>query len=119
MTLLMPSYTYEIPVHVGTHGWEILRLAVEKHSFPPPASKPSLKIAFLWTHGTGFHKEMLHPLMRRFSDQLRPIPRYNNVHFDFFAWDHRYHGDSAMASKDAPLPHSGKAVIYIVRAIIT
>ncbi|KAI8145579.1 Alpha/Beta hydrolase protein [Fennellomyces sp. T-0311] len=106
MTLLKPLYTYQIPVHIATQGWDVLRLAVEKHCFPPPALKPRYKIAFLWTHGTGFHKEMLHPLMRRFIEQLRPIPRYSDIHIDFYAWDHRCHGDSARLSKDAAWPRS-------------
>ncbi|KAI9492141.1 Alpha/Beta hydrolase protein [Zychaea mexicana] len=93
---LIPAQTYEIPVHPSTEGYDVLRIAVEKHTYPAPRPLPAnLRIAFLWTHGTGFHKEMMHPIMRQFAAQLRATPKYNKVEFDFISWDQRNHGDSA------------------------
>ncbi|KAI8147519.1 Alpha/beta hydrolase fold-1, partial [Fennellomyces sp. T-0311] len=76
-----------------TNGHDVLRLSVEKHEFP--VKHPLTKIALLWSHGTGFHKEMLHPLMRRFLHYLRSKAEYDHIHVDFISWDSRNHGDSA------------------------
>ncbi|KAI8145577.1 Alpha/Beta hydrolase protein [Fennellomyces sp. T-0311] len=95
MTRLVPVLTTAIPVHPSTVGSDIQRLAVEKHEFPAPTQPATAKVAFLWSHANGFHKEMLHPLMRRTLDQLRTLPRYNQTDFHFYAWDSRNHGDSA------------------------
>ncbi|KAI8146537.1 Alpha/Beta hydrolase protein [Fennellomyces sp. T-0311] len=92
---LTPKKTYDIPVHPSTEGYKELRLIVEKHEFPVVDQSFRRKIAFIWTHGSGFHKELLHPLMRRFIARLRSIYKYNDVHVDFIAWDKRNHGDSS------------------------
>ncbi|KAI9492137.1 Alpha/Beta hydrolase protein [Zychaea mexicana] len=100
MVRLVPALTTDIPVHPGTVGSEDQRLVVEKHEFPAPSQPVKTKIAFVFSHANGFHKEMLHPLMRCTIDQFRELPQYNQTHFDFYAWDARNHGDSARLNKD-------------------
>ncbi|KAI8145903.1 hypothetical protein BJV82DRAFT_510853 [Fennellomyces sp. T-0311] len=95
MTRLIPVLTTDIPVHPSTAGSENQRLVVEKHEFPAPVQPHTSKVALLWSHANGFHKEILHPLMRRTLAQLRELPQYNQTDFHFYAWDSRNHGDSA------------------------
>ncbi|KAI9495239.1 Alpha/Beta hydrolase protein [Zychaea mexicana] len=96
MTRLTPTYEGVISVHPITTNHDTMRLAVERHEFPPPSgSSATARIAFLWSHGSGFHKELLHPLMRRFIERLRSKSVYESTHIDFIAWDNRTHGDSA------------------------
>ncbi|KAI8138864.1 Alpha/Beta hydrolase protein [Fennellomyces sp. T-0311] len=95
MARLEPTQVYTIPVHPSAHGYDVLQLVVEKHVFPATCSPARLDIAYLWSHGTGFHKEILHPLMRRTIAKLRSLPNYDYVNIDFIAWDMRNHGDSA------------------------
>ncbi|KAI8145904.1 Alpha/Beta hydrolase protein [Fennellomyces sp. T-0311] len=95
MARLVPALTKFISVHPSTAGSDIQRLVVEKHNFPAPTQPPESKVAFVWSHANGFHKETLHPLMRRTLAQFRTLPRFNQTDFDFYAWDSRNHGDSA------------------------
>ncbi|KAI8145578.1 Alpha/Beta hydrolase protein [Fennellomyces sp. T-0311] len=95
MARLTPTETFHMPVHPATEGHEYLRLAVDLHKFPAASHPVQGSIAFFWAHGTGFHKELLHPLMRRLINELRSTPIYNNIDIDFISWDMRNHGDSA------------------------
>lgn len=91
---LTPTRTFSVPASPKSEGYETQRVAVELHHFA--ATKPrNLAWGFLWAHGTGFHKEFLHPLMRRFANYLRSQPQYDSIDIDFIAWDARNHGDSA------------------------
>jgi hypothetical protein len=91
---LIPTSTHIIPVHPSTDGWEKQKLVVEKHEFAA-TSNANRKIAFLFSHSNGFHKESFHPLMKRFIDQLRKLPEYDQTDITLVAWDSRNHGDSA------------------------
>ncbi|KAI7877493.1 alpha/beta-hydrolase [Lichtheimia hyalospora FSU 10163] len=95
MTRFTPDQVNTIPVHPASQGFDTHHLAVERYSFQA-ASQPAISsIAFVWSHGTSFHKEMLHPLMKRFLDALRRLPQYERIDFVFYGWDSRNHGDSA------------------------
>lgn len=94
MPRLVPAEYHFIPVSAVTEGHDVQRLAIEKHIFP--ALKPARqRIAFLWSHSNGFHKESLHPVMRRFLSNLRSKSGLDDVDVHFIAWDARNHGDSA------------------------
>ena len=95
MARLIPALTKFISVHPSTAGSDIQRLVVEKHSFPAAEPPAKSKVAFVWSHANGFHKEILHPLMRRTLTQFRTLSRFHRTDFDFYAWDSRNHGDSA------------------------
>lgn len=95
MTRLTPDQVNAIPVHPASQGFDTHHLAVEKYSFQAPLQPAVSSIAFVWSHGTSFHKEMLHPLMKRFLDALRRLPQYEQIDLVFYAWDSRNHGDSA------------------------
>ncbi|KAG0168789.1 hypothetical protein DFQ28_001927 [Apophysomyces sp. BC1034] len=94
MAYLTPVTTFDIPASPKTEGYNVQRLVVERHQFAAPKTSQQ-KWCFLWSHSNGFHKESLHPLMRRFRDYLRSQPIYDYIDFDFVAWDARNHGDSA------------------------
>lgn len=90
---LKPTSTHIIPVHPSTDGWEKQKLVVDRHEFPVKSA--NRKIAFLFSHSNGFHKESFHPLMKRFIDQIRSKSEYDQTDITFVAWDARNHGDSA------------------------
>ncbi|CEI98162.1 hypothetical protein RMCBS344292_12279 [Rhizopus microsporus] len=100
---LNPASTYTIPVHPATEGFDVQKLAVEKHEFPAPAPATQ-KIAFLFSHSNGFHKESLHPLIRRLKDNLRAMKEYEHTDIHIFAWDARGHGDSARLNDGITVP---------------
>ncbi|KAG1149588.1 hypothetical protein G6F37_000632 [Rhizopus arrhizus] len=100
---LIPTSTHIIPVHPATDGWDVQKLAVEKHEFPSPATSHQ-KIAFLFSHSNGFHKEAYHPLIRRFKDQLRSLKEYDHTDIHIIAWDSRFHGDSARLNQGEFMP---------------
>ncbi|KAI9340116.1 Alpha/Beta hydrolase protein [Pilaira anomala] len=91
---LIPTSTHVIPVHSATDGWETQKLAVERHEVPAK-TKANRKVAFLFSHSNGFHKESLHPLIKRFIDHLRSLKEYDQTDITIVAWDARSHGDSA------------------------
>ncbi|KAJ8655284.1 hypothetical protein O0I10_008972 [Lichtheimia ornata] len=95
MTRFTPDQVNAIPVHPASQGFDTHHLAVERYSFQAPLQPAISSIAFVWSHGTSFHKEMLHPLMKRFLDALRRLPQYEQIDLVFYAWDSRNHGDSA------------------------
>lgn len=90
---LKPTSTHHIPVHPSTDGYATQTLVVDKHEFPGSNSKR--KAAFLFSHSNGFHKESLHPLMKRFLNKLRGLKQYEQTDITFVSWDARNHGDSA------------------------
>lgn len=96
MARLIPRLSRIIPVHPATEGHDVQKLAVEMHEFLAPARQGnSNRIAVLWSHSNGFHKESLHPLIRHFVQYLRRQPQYNYSDIHCVAWDARNHGDSA------------------------
>ncbi|KAL9548579.1 hypothetical protein MBANPS3_005613 [Mucor bainieri] len=95
---LKPTSTHIIPIYLpvlkGKKTQQVL--SVDKHVFRGKNNSTSnRKIAFLFNHATGFHKEMLHPVMRRFKDRLRSLKEYQETDITFISWDDRQHGDSA------------------------
>ncbi|KAJ8651427.1 hypothetical protein O0I10_013032 [Lichtheimia ornata] len=102
MPRLIPSEEFTIPVHQSTPGWDTEQLVVEKHAYPAPSNTSQERIAFLWAHANGFSKEMMHPLMRRFATQLRSLPSFQSITFDFYGFDARYSGDSACLNNGHP-----------------
>ncbi|KAG2222607.1 hypothetical protein INT45_008726, partial [Circinella minor] len=95
MSRLVPVLTTDIPVSPATPRADIQRLIVEKHEFSPLTQPVNNKIAFIFSHANGFHKEMLHPLMKMTIEAFRKQQHYNKTQFDFYAFDARNHGDSA------------------------
>lgn len=95
MTRLTPDQVNAIPVHPASQGFDTHHLAVERYSFQAAIQPATSSIAFVWSHGTSFHKEMLHPLMKRVLDALRSLPQYEQIDLVFYGWDSRNHGDSA------------------------
>jgi hypothetical protein len=91
---LEPTSTHIIPVHPSTDGWENQKLVVDKHEYPAK-SNSNRKVAYLFSHSNGFHKESFHPLMKRFVDQLRSLKEYDQTDITLVSWDARNHGDSA------------------------
>lgn len=109
---LEPTSKYVIPVHPSsTEGWATQKLSVDKHEFPA-GKKSNRKVAYLWSHSNGFHKESLHPLMRRFKDHLRSLREYDQTDITFISWDARNHGDSARLNENN-LYDSCKMCIYL------
>ncbi|KAI8384805.1 Alpha/Beta hydrolase protein [Radiomyces spectabilis] len=94
MVRLESTSTHIIPCHRASDGCDVQKLAVDQHVFPAPKSTQQ-RLAFLWGHSNGFHKESLHPFMRRFLNHLRQQPQYDNTELVFVTWDARHHGDSA------------------------
>ena len=95
MPRLVPTLTTDIPVSPATPLSNVQRLVVEKHEFSAPTQPVNSKIAFIFSHANGFHKEMLHPLMKMTIEAFRKQQQYNQTQFDFYAFDARNHGDSA------------------------
>ncbi|KAI9268078.1 Alpha/Beta hydrolase protein [Phascolomyces articulosus] len=95
MARLVPTLTTDIPVSPATPRSDIQRLVVEKHEFAAPTQPVKNRIAFIFSHANGFHKEMLHPLMKLTIESFRKQSQYNQTQFDFYAFDARNHGDSA------------------------
>ncbi|KAI9483916.1 MAG: Alpha/Beta hydrolase protein [Benjaminiella poitrasii] len=92
---LEPTSTHIIPVHPSTEGANIQKLVVNKHEFPGSRQGSNRKVAFLFSHSNGFHKEAFHPLMSRFIKYLRNLKEYVDTDITFVSWDARNHGDSA------------------------
>ncbi|RCH95691.1 hypothetical protein CU098_007865 [Rhizopus stolonifer] len=90
---LVPSSTHIIPVHPSTDGYDVQKLVVDTHSFP--GTNSTNKMVFMFSHSNGFHKESLHPLMKRLVDSLRTIKAYDQTDLLLVSWDARNHGDSA------------------------
>ncbi|KAI9251030.1 Alpha/beta hydrolase family-domain-containing protein [Phascolomyces articulosus] len=99
MVRIIPTYQTNIPVHPKTPNHDNMRLVVERHEFRSPSEAVDTRIAILWSYGSGFHKEFLHPLMQRLIKRLRSKPEYNNIHIDFITFDNRTHGDSALLNQ--------------------
>lgn len=114
MPRLIPSEEFTIPVHQSTPGWDTEQLAVEKHAYPAPSNTSQERIAFLWAHANGFSKEMMHPLMRRFATQLRSLPSFQSITFDFYGFDARYSGDSACLNNGHPFNPKCKVFLSLV-----
>lgn len=94
MPKLEVTKSYTIPAHESTKNGPLLQLVVEQHSFPAKAPTAATRtVNVLWSHANGFHKETLHPLMRRVANQLKTD--YRNINFEFYGWDAHNHGDSA------------------------
>jgi hypothetical protein len=94
MPKLEVAKTYTIPAHEATANGPNLKLVIEQHSFPAKAPTTTTStVNIIWSHANGFHKETLHPLMRRVAQQLNKD--YRNTNFEFYAWDGRNQGDSA------------------------
>ncbi|KAL9546083.1 hypothetical protein MBANPS3_006830 [Mucor bainieri] len=101
---LKPTSTHIIPIYPSKlDGKEPQVLSVAKHVFlcgkSSSSSNNHRQIAFLFNHATGFHKEMLHPVMKRFKDHLRSLKEYQDTDITFISWDGRYHGDSALLNE--------------------
>ncbi|KAI8968514.1 Alpha/Beta hydrolase protein [Mycotypha africana] len=99
---LAPTKTLVIPVHPSTFGHDTQKLVVNIHEFPSSvnsssssSSKEKKKIAYIFSHSNGFHKEAFHPLMRQLIAYLRTLQEYNSTDITFISWDARNHGDSA------------------------
>ncbi|CAO3628279.1 unnamed protein product [Mucor fragilis] len=91
---LKPTSIHIIPIHShNLRGQEPQSLSVNKHVFCGKNSNK--RIAFLFSHATGYHKETFHPIMKRFKDQLRSQREYDQTDITFISWDDRHHGDSA------------------------
>ncbi|EIE78717.1 hypothetical protein RO3G_03422 [Rhizopus delemar RA 99-880] len=91
---LIPTSSYIMPVHPGTEGWEIERLAAEQHEFPA-TGKSHKRAVFLFSHGIGFNKEAYHPFIKRFVDHLRSLREYDLIDIHVVISDARFHGESA------------------------
>ncbi|CAO3659092.1 unnamed protein product [Umbelopsis ramanniana] len=98
MPKLPVSNTYIIPAHPGTENGENLKLVVEQYSFPAVSAKNARTVNVVWSHANGFHKETLHPLMRRTIKKLQE--NYGDINFEFYAWDARNQGDSGRLNVD-------------------
>lgn len=107
---LVPTSTHIIPVHTATDGYENQKLVVERHQVPAK-TKANKKVAFLFSHSNGFHKESLHPLIKRFIAHLGSLQEYDQTDITIVAWDARTHGDSARLNDGLLLP-SCKFDIY-------
>ncbi|KAI8876063.1 alpha/beta-hydrolase [Backusella circina FSU 941] len=94
MAYLQPTETRIIGCHRATFGYDTMKLVTDLHVFPS-VQKADKKIAFLFSHSNGFHKESCHPLMRRLKDHLRSLREYDSTDIHMVAWDARNHGDSA------------------------
>ncbi|GAB5593045.1 hypothetical protein Unana1_07945 [Umbelopsis nana] len=99
MTKLDVKKTFTIPCHESTENAQKLQLVIEQHSFPSKSPAASKTVNILWSHANGFHKETLHPLMRRVAKKLQ-IPSYQDINFEFYAWDGRNQGDSGRLNVD-------------------
>ncbi|GAA5802124.1 hypothetical protein HPULCUR_007585 [Helicostylum pulchrum] len=91
---LVPTSTHIISAHKATDGSDVQKLVVERHEVPAKV-KANKKVAFLFSHSNGFHKESLHPLIRRFIAHLRSLQEYDQTDITVVVWDARSHGDSA------------------------
>ncbi|KAG2237904.1 hypothetical protein INT48_002209 [Thamnidium elegans] len=91
---LVPTSTHIISAHTSTDGSNVQKLVVERHEVPAKV-KANKKIAFLFSHSNGFHKESLHPLIKRFIVHLRNLQEYDETDITVVVWDARTHGDSA------------------------
>ncbi|KAI9288358.1 Alpha/Beta hydrolase protein [Umbelopsis sp. AD052] len=117
MPKLPVSNTYIIPAHPGTENGENLKLVVEQYSFPAITAKNAKTVNVVWSHANGFHKETLHPLMRRNIKQLRES--YGDVNFEFYAWDGRNQGDSGRLNVDnLPLTFSWQDHASDIRQLV-
>jgi hypothetical protein len=94
MAYLQPTETRIIGCHRATVGYDTMKLVADLHVFPS-VNKADKKIAFLFSHSNGFHKESCHALMKRLRDQLRSLREYDATDIHMIAWDARNHGDSA------------------------
>ncbi|KAL9551878.1 hypothetical protein PS6_004758 [Mucor atramentarius] len=91
---LKPTSTHVIPVHPSSaEGWATQKLVVDQHDFP--GRHGNRKVAFLFNHASGFHKGILHPVMRRLKEHLRSLQEYDQTAITFISWDERNRGDSA------------------------
>ncbi|GAN03791.1 alpha/beta hydrolase [Mucor ambiguus] len=91
---LKPTSVHTIPVNPSTlRGKEPQSLSANKHDFPGKNS--NRKLVFLFNHAMGYHKEVFHPIMKRFLDQLRNQREYDQTDITFISWDDRHHGESA------------------------
>ncbi|SAM07261.1 hypothetical protein [Absidia glauca] len=95
MPRLIPTESTTISVHPGTLGYEIQKLAVDKHCFKAPQQPSKQKLALVFSHSNGFNKETLHPLIRQVVKGMHQQDRYQQTDLCVFAWDARNHGDSA------------------------
>ncbi|KAG2180244.1 hypothetical protein INT43_004033, partial [Umbelopsis isabellina] len=118
MPKLEVTKSYTIPAHESTKNGPRLQLVIEQHSFPAKAPTAATRtVNVLWSHANGFHKESLHPLMRRVANQLKTD--YQNVNFEFYAWDARNHGDSArLNEKELHETFSWQDHAYDIRQIV-
>jgi hypothetical protein len=99
MPKLAISKTHIISAHESTLNGSKLKLVIEQHSFPAKAAAAARTVNILWSHANGFHKETLHPLMRRVAKRLQ-VPSYQDINFEFYAWDGRNQGDSGRLNVD-------------------
>ncbi|KAI9281203.1 hypothetical protein BY458DRAFT_499884 [Sporodiniella umbellata] len=95
---LIPTGSFVIPSSPLSVGWDSQNLAVEKHTFAAK-QRSGRSLVFLFSHGTGFHKEMYHPLIRHLINYMRSQNIYDTVDIHVFAWDARLHGESAIVNK--------------------
>ncbi|KAJ2958498.1 hypothetical protein NQZ79_g5918 [Umbelopsis isabellina] len=118
MPKLEVTKSYTIPAHESTKNGPRLQLVIEQHSFPAKAPTAATRtVNILWSHANGFHKETLHPLMRRVANQLNTDCR--NINFEFYGWDARNHGDSArLNEKDLPETFSWQDHAFDIRQIV-
>ncbi|KAI9259363.1 Alpha/Beta hydrolase protein [Sporodiniella umbellata] len=95
---LIPTGSFVIPSSPLSVGWDSQNLVVEKHTFAAK-QRSGRSLVFLFSHGTGFHKEMYHPLIRHLINYMRSQNIYDTVDIHVFAWDARLHGESAIVNK--------------------
>lgn len=106
---LVPTSTHIISAHTATDGSGVQKLVVERHEAPAKV-KANKKVAFLFSHSNGFHKESLHPLIRRFIAHLRSLQEYDQTDITVIAWDARSHGDSARLNEGTFLDSCKKKI---------
>ncbi|RUS20554.1 hypothetical protein BC937DRAFT_94948, partial [Endogone sp. FLAS-F59071] len=64
MSEIIPTATYIIPTHPSTYRSSEQKIAVNRYSDPKPTPGRA-KIAIVFAHANGYHKELWGPVLRR------------------------------------------------------
>ncbi|KAI9258485.1 Alpha/beta hydrolase fold-1 [Sporodiniella umbellata] len=91
---LTPTSSLAIPSSPFSEGWETQKLAVDIHEYPSK-KECQYRLAFLFTHATGFVKEVYHPVIQRLAHFMRSQEAYNSIDIHIISFDARFHGESA------------------------
>lgn len=95
MSEIIPTATYIIPTHPSTYRSSEQKIVVNRYSDPKPTPGRA-KIAVIFAHANGYHKEIWGPVLRRVKDMFRDAETYE---LEFWSLDCRNQGDSAIVNE--------------------